>query len=461
MFLTHFLKSHKTLEFLKKYVGNSELSAILVKNVLLLGLIKPLSILLNLMTFPLCIYMVDKAQYGLFSVITAFTTWFSLFDLGIGNGLKNHLTLAIAQNDHEKARKLVSTAYFYIGCIFGGLLVVYFLVMPFVDWASVFNTNNPSIVTLVSITVVSFVLRTVLQLFNAVLSAYQASALVEGVALLGQLIQYLLIAGVYFGNFTTYFDLVTLCLIQSFSPVVVLLGIHVFSFYQKKWTLPNFKFVDKDSINAIFNLGSKFLLIQIAGLVIFSLNQFLINKWFNPELVTEFNAASRYYTISATGIGILLTPYWTLLTKAIGEGNFKWIKNLYQRTLWIWLAITGVSVVQFLLSNWVFDIWVGKGFKVSNSLNFVCFIYSIIMNWNAIQATFLNGMSKIKLQLYIALIGMCIYYPTAIFLADILGPAGVIWATCVSLLLGAIFCPIQIFKLIRQPDATKPTIWNT
>ena len=98
-------KSHKTLDFLKKYVGNSELSAILVKNVLLLGLIKPLSILLNLVTFPLCIYMVDKAQYGLFSTITAFTSWFSLFDLGIGNGLKNHLTLAIAQKDEEKAKK--------------------------------------------------------------------------------------------------------------------------------------------------------------------------------------------------------------------------------------------------------------------------------------------------------------------------------------------------------------------
>ena len=449
------------MDFLKKYVGNSELSAILVKNVLLLGLIKPLSILLNLITFPLCIYMVDKAQYGLFSVITAFTSWFSLFDLGIGNGLKNHLTLAIAQKDEAKAKKLVSTAYFYIGCIFGGLLLLYFLVTPFVDWASVFNTQNPNIVTLVSITVISFVLRTVLQLFNAVLSAYQASALVEGVALFGQLIQYLLIAGVYFGNFTAYFDLVTLSLIQSFSPVVVLLGIHIFSFYKGKWILPNFKFIDNNSLNAIFNLGSKFLLIQIAALVIFSLNQFLINKWFNAELVTEFNAASRYYMISATGISILLTPYWSLLTKAIGEGNFRWIKNLYQRTLWIWVAITLVSIVQFLLSNWVFKIWIGKGFTVSNSLNFVCFIYSIILNWNAIQATFLNGMSKIKLQLYVSVIGMLIYYPVAVFLAKILGPSGVIWATCISLLLGATLCPIQIFKLIRPQNSTTPTIWNT
>ena len=47
VFLNHLLKSHKPLDFLKKYVGNSELSAILVKNVLLLGLIKPLSILLD------------------------------------------------------------------------------------------------------------------------------------------------------------------------------------------------------------------------------------------------------------------------------------------------------------------------------------------------------------------------------------------------------------------------------
>ena len=91
------------------------MSAILVKNVFALGFIKPLSIVLSIATFTLCVHIVDSAEYGLFSAITAFTTWFSLFDLGIGNGLKNHLTLAIEQKDDIKARKLVSTAYFYIG----------------------------------------------------------------------------------------------------------------------------------------------------------------------------------------------------------------------------------------------------------------------------------------------------------------------------------------------------------
>ena len=459
----HFLscfKSHKTLNFLKKYVGNNELSAILVKNVFALGFIKPLSIVLSIATFTLCVHIVDSAEYGLFSAITAFTTWFSLFDLGIGNGLKNHLTLAIEQKDDVKARKLVSTAYFYIGSIFGGLLVIYYLITPFVDWTDVFHTKHNSILTLVSITVLSFVLRTVLQLLNNVLLAYQASALVESVALLGQIIQFLLIGGVYWGHLTAYFDLVTLCLIQSFSPVVVLIGLHIVGFYGKKWTMPTWKFVDKNSINAVFNLGSKFLLIQIAALVIFSLNQFLINKWFNAELVTEFNAASRYYSVASIGIGILLTPYWSLLTKAIVQGNYTWIKNLYGRTLWIWLVITAGSVLQFLLSNWVFELWLRDRVRISNSLNWVCFIYSIILNWNAVQATFLNGMSKIKLQLYIAIIGMLIYYPVAVFLAGILGPAGIVWATCVCLLLSTILCPIQVYKLVSNPQSTSKRLWN-
>jgi O-antigen/teichoic acid export membrane protein len=447
--------------FTKNKATNNELSKILINNILILGLIKPLNIILNFATFTLCIKMVLKADYGLFLTVNSFVSWFSIFDLGIGNGLRNHLTLAIEQKDDLKAQKLVSTAYYYIGLIFTGLLLVFCLVAPFTDWEQLFNTKHPSILILVLITTISFVLRGVLQLVFTVLLAYQSSGLVEGLNVLGQLIQFVILAIVYWGGFQAYFGIVAVSFVMSFVPILVLIGVHLVGFHQKKWMMPNWARIDKNCFSDIFRLGFKFFWIQIAALIIYSMNNFAINKWFTAALVTEYNIAFKYYTISATGIGILLTPYWSILTKAAAQDNFQWIHNLYSKTVWIWLGVSILSILQYSLSHWVYHIWLGDTIHISESLNFACFIYSIVFNWNTIQSTFLNGIGKIRLQLYLASFATLIFYPLAVYLSQEWQAAGIIWATCVCMMLGTVIYPIQLYKLMRESTSSVRTIWNT
>ena len=65
---------------------------------------------------------------------------------------------------------------------------------------------------------------------------------------------------------------------------------------------------------------------------------------------------------------------------------------------------------------------------------------------------FVNGVGKIKLQLYTALIAMIINIPLAIYFVKWLdlGLSGVVLANVVSLSLSAIALPIQVNQIIRK-----------
>ena len=83
--------------------------------------------------------------------------------------------------------------------------------------------------------------------------------------------------------------------------------------------------------------------------------------------------------------------------------------------------------------------------------------YVIINGWCGIFSQFLNGVGKIKLQLFSGIFGAILNIPLAIFLGKHLGIYGVLLSTAILGLVSAFWSPIQYFKLINN-KATG--IWN-
>jgi O-antigen/teichoic acid export membrane protein len=110
-----------------------------------------------------------------------------------------------------------------------------------------------------------------------------------------------------------------------------------------------------------------------------------------------------------------------------------------------------------LLSTFVYRMWVGKEIKVSISISVVMAAYVIVNGWCGIFSQFLNGVGKIKLQLYISTIGAILNIPLAIFLGKHFGIYGVLLSTVILGAISAIWSPIQYKKLINN---TATGIWN-
>ena len=90
------------------------------KNVAVSLLVKGGAILVLLVTVPMAIHYVNSMQYGVWLTLSSLFTWFSLFDIGFGNGLKNKLTEALTKGDEKLARCYISTTYIAVMVVSAG-----------------------------------------------------------------------------------------------------------------------------------------------------------------------------------------------------------------------------------------------------------------------------------------------------------------------------------------------------
>ena len=77
------------------------------KNVIGLGLLQGIGLLTSYLLVPLTIDYVSSSQYGIWLTISSIVSWFALLDVGLGTGLRNKLTEALANGDTVLAKKYV------------------------------------------------------------------------------------------------------------------------------------------------------------------------------------------------------------------------------------------------------------------------------------------------------------------------------------------------------------------
>jgi O-antigen/teichoic acid export membrane protein len=129
----------------------------------------------------------------------------------------------------------------------------------------------------------------------------------------------------------------------------------------------------------------------------------------------------------------------------------KWIKRMLHKQLMIFGGVMVATFTMALLTKPIVATWIGREMTVSQPLVISIGLFVLVSTWNNIYAMFVNGVGKIKLQLYTAVIAMVINIPLAILFVKWfgLGLSGVVLATVVSLLLAAVALPIQVNQIIK------------
>ena len=206
-------------------------------------------------------------------------------------------------------------------------------------------------------------------------------------------------------------------------------------------------------------LGFRFFIIQIAGLIIFTTDNLIITQIFTPADVTIYNIAFKYFNTLVLVFGVILTPFWSAYTEAFAKKEFEWIKRVMNQLIRIWMLFAGIIVLILLISPLAYRLWVGSDIQIPQTLSVLMAIFAIITMWNNIYAYFVNGVGKIQLQLYSAVITGILNIPLSIIFAKNLhlGISGVILATIVCLSPSAIWSPIQYWKIVNQKAKG---IWN-
>lgn len=420
------------------------------KNILFSFIIKGLSIAISLVLVPLTISYVNPTRYGIWLTLSSIIGWFSFFDIGFGNGLRNKLAEAITKGQYDLARIYVSTTYAILAMIIGVILILFFSINPFLNWADILNAPQEmagELSILALIVFVFFCIQFVLQLLITVMTANQEPAKASFFSFLGSLISLLII---FVLTKTTQGSLVYLGTAFSVAPVVVLLASSFWLFrYDYKKYSPSIKYVKFSHARDLMGLGIKFFVLQVAAIVIYQTSNIIIAQLFGPAQVTPYNIAYKYFGVVPMIMGIILMPFWSAFTEAWTKKDIQWIKNTMVKLKIIWVLMAIGTIIMLIFSNFIYKLWVGKEIVVPFSVSALLAAYVIIYSWNGIYINFLNGVGIIKLQLYSGILGMVLNVPLAIYFGRTLGIVGVIIPTVLMGVINMVWSVIQYNKIVN------------
>ena len=419
------------------------------------ALFKGLAVAASFFAVPLMIRYLGQEQYGIWSTLLSIMSWVVFFDLGIGNGLRNKLAESLAKNQVSEAAGYISSGYTWIGFISLALFVFVVIASFFIPWQHVFNTkilDGSTLRDAVLIAAFFIFLNFWLGLINQVLNAVQkTSSVVFGQFIsnaLGLSIVYLLIK-------TTEANLLYLVTGYGISIVAASLLLSIWFYHGSSELVPKLSFEHKH-IHPLLSVGMHFFVIQLAVLIIFTTDKILITQLFGPQYVTQYDVVFKLFSIVTLLHGLVTAPLWSAYTDAYHRDDFSWIKATLHKQLLIFAGIVFATIVLGLFVNFIIKIWVGNDLEVSSSLVLSMGVFIIISTWSNIFAYFLNGIEKIRVQLYTAVIAMLINIPLSIILVNYFGfgVSGIVWATCLSLLIFAVIGPMQVVSILAAAKST-------
>jgi hypothetical protein len=113
------------------------------------------------------------------STILTVLNWFTFFDLGLGNGLRNKIAECLARQEPDIAKEYISSAYSIISLIAGLVVLIVSVLCAVLNWQSIFNTlaaTNSVLQITMFILGITIAINFVLSLISSVLNGVQKTS---------------------------------------------------------------------------------------------------------------------------------------------------------------------------------------------------------------------------------------------------------------------------------------------
>lgn len=420
------------------------------KNVIVSVILKGLSILLSLVIVPLTLSYLTKFEYGIWLTLNSILLWINYFDIGLGNGLRNKLTEAIAVDDWNKGKSYVSTTFFLLFVIVLGVVIIFAAINQFIDWNIVLNTKDTPIHNINTIVLIVFTMcciNFVIKTIGIVHVAFQQPMVNDMLSFLGQFLSFV---SIWVVVSLTESNLMYIAVCYSASPVIAYLIAYPYTFHYKyKKLAPSIGAINLKYTKVLGGMGIQFFILQIACLILYSTSNLIITRWFGAEEVTPYNIAYRYMTIATMLFVIIVNPLWSAITDAYARKEYQWIRNSINKMTKLWGVFLIFLVLMITISQFVFKLWLGDKVYIPYTLLWSIFIFVSIDLWNKIYASFSCGVGHLKLQIYSAIWESIIFIPLAWILSEYVGVNGVVLGLGIVSLIPAVILYIDYKKVIN------------
>lgn len=391
-----------------------------------------LNIIISLVYTPWMINKVGVSDYGLYSLVLAFLSYFML-DFGLSNTITRFIAKYRAEGNEDKVSNMLGiTAKVYLifdAVIFAILFVLYFFL------ANIFGGLTPEEIERLKVlyciagtfSVLSFLFKPV----SGAMMAYEffvENKLLDLVVRVGTVLL-IVVALLLDGN---VYHIVFITGAVGFGVAVLR-----YLIFTKKSTIRiNWKYFDKAELIALFSFSAWILAVQLAQMFRLSLVPTILGIFSNTTEISVFsvgrNLEGMVFTISAALNGLFLP----VVSRMVHSGDRKGIMGLMVRVGRIQLFIFFMIFSGFCVfgANFI-SLWVGETFSFSY------YVFILLVFVNLISLTMQIGMdmvyaeNKIKHTATRVLISSLIGVILSVIAAPKYGAVGCAAATGVALVL--------------------------
>lgn len=341
---------------------------------------------LQILLVPIFIKFWGIDLYADWITITAFTSFFSMSDIGLNTVTMNAYSIAYHKGEADKCEALVANNAILIASIFSITLLVILIISPFISYTRIFNLkeiNNVTVAVILSCMILKIGITMYAAVYCSILRAKSCAyigfiagnttRLTEGI---------ILMVGIVIGV------PINLLVVLYTVPAFVLLIFY--KIYTKRFEFNvKFRSANRRLFKQILIPSISFMTFPLGYAIILQGFTLLVNSKFGSLGVVQYNTTRTLCNFIKVIPNSIKNSIWPEFTNEYAKRSVEKLKKLYRLTIFSSIGIVSlISVGILLLGGVIYKIWTHGDVPFYMPLA-IAFVIETILNstWEASTMT--------------------------------------------------------------------------
>jgi O-antigen/teichoic acid export membrane protein len=203
--------------------------------------------------------------------------------------------------------------------------------------------------------------------------------------------------------------------------------------WHRPWLRPRLADFDSGAARTLMRVGLLFVVLQLAGLAAYSLDNLVIAQLLGADAVPQYAVPMKLFIVAPTIVSFALAPLWPAYREALARGEGDWVVQTLKRSIRMALLINvPFSILLIVVAPAILNVWVGPEFTPTFVLLVGLAAWAIMSSLSGPLAMLLNGANVIGFQA-VAAVAMAIANVTlSIVLVQRIGVAGAVYGSLIA-----------------------------
>jgi O-antigen/teichoic acid export membrane protein len=397
---------------------------------------------------PYILHRLGNTAFGLWVLMSAFTGYYGMLDLGLRNAIIRYVARYRATDEIDELAKVVSTGVFAYSCVAAVAAVISLVAAANVQtWFKLSAGDAEMAHTLLLVVGIGTAVGMPISLFAGVLEGLQCFALVGAVQAVGTLVRAgFIVAGLSAGHGIVFVGGVTVGVNLATAAVLMWAALAMHPRKLLRWG-----YVSRSTFSAMAAFGLVTFWIGIAQVFRFQLDSMVVAACISVPAVTFFAAGGRlvsYTTDVVQAMAQVFTPMSSALHASGSVDGLRRVLILGNR--YSAFVAFPISAILLLIGSRFIQAWLGPQYVSSQSVLAILIVPTALYLAQATSPKILYGMARHKTLAVVLFAEGLANLILSVTLARRYGINGVAIGTAIPLFCtAAFFLPIHLCRLLH------------